>query len=427
MLRRIGPIRRWKNFRDDFSSLAHLHQDPPVLARDGAPWTTWLVLAGRGAGKTRLGAEWVRAVVNGQSPHAAQPHGAIALVGETEHDVREVMIDGRAGLLHNGPRDARPRWTPTRRRLEWPNGAVGYAFSAEDPEQLRGPQFDAAWCDELAKWHYADETFDMLQFGLRLGRFPRQLVTTTPRPIALVKRLVEDPRTAVTRAGTQANAAFLSPVFLSAVLARYQGTRLGRQEIDGEIIEDRVDALWTRATIEAARVRVAPPLMRIVVGVDPPGSSKPKADRCGIVAAGIGEDQVVYVLEDATVERAQPSEWASRAAAVFHRHAADTLVAEVNQGGDMVRAVIRGVGPGTPVKTVFATRGKWLRAEPVSSLYSQGRVKHVGAFSALEDEMADFGLQGLSSGRSPDRLDALVYAVTELAVQPRAEPRIRSL
>jgi phage terminase large subunit-like protein len=231
----------------------------------------------------------------------------------------------------------------------------------------------------------------------------------------------------VTRATTRANAAFLSPVFLSAVLARYEGTRLGRQEIEGEIIEDRADALWTRAIIEAARVRGAPPLMRIVVGVDPPGSSKPDADRCGIVAAGIAEDGVVYVLEDATIERAQPAEWAARAVAVYRRHQADTLVAEVNQGGEMVRAVLRGIDAAAPVKTVHATRGKWLRAEPVSSLYAQARVRHVGAFPALEDEMADFGLQGLSSGRSPDRLDALVYAVTELAVKPQREPRIRSL
>ncbi len=419
------PVKDTVTLDRDFALFAHAHQDPPQAANNGGPWTTWLVLAGRGAGKTRLGAEWVRALVHGESPHAVAPHGAIALVGETEHDVREVMIDGPAGLLHTGPRAMRPQWTPTRRRLQWPNGAVGYAFSAEDPEQLRGPQFDAAWCDELAKWHYADETFDMLQFGLRLGRFPRQIVTTTPRPIALVKRLIDDPRTAVTRAATQANAAFLSPAFLSAVIERYAGTRLGRQEIDGEIIEDRADALWTRAMIEAARVRSAPALTRIVVGVDPPGSAKPGSDRCGIIAAGVGEDGLVYVLEDASVERAQPAEWAARTVAVYRRHQADTLVAEVNQGGDMVRAVIRGVDALTPVKTVHATRGKWLRAEPVASLYAQGRVKHVGAFPALEDEMADFGLSGFSGGHSPDRLDALVYAVTELIVKPRAEPRIR--
>ena len=282
----------------DFIALAHAHQEPPACALSGGPWTTWLVLAGRGAGKTRLGAEWVRALVKGEGPYAEQVHMHIALVGETEHDAREVMIEGPAGLLRASPPGERPAWTPSRRRLEWPSGAVGLCFSAEDPEQLRGPQFDAAWCDELAKWHHADATFDMLQFGLRLGARPRQLVTTTPRPIPLIKRLITDARTAVTRAATQANAAFLSPTFLDEVLARYAGTRLGRQEIDGDIIEDRADALWTRAMIEAARVQEAPPLMRIVIGIDPPASHRDGADLCGIVAAGLSEEGIVYVLAD---------------------------------------------------------------------------------------------------------------------------------
>src|SRR5215510_11592269 len=249
----------------DFITFAHRHQEPPPHANGGGPWTTWLMLGGRGAGKTRLGAEWVRALVHGTRPYAEQRSLQIALVGETEHDVREVMIEGPAGLLHISPRGERPQWIPSRRGLEWPNGVVGLAFSAEDPEQLRGPQFDAAWCDELAKWRHVDATFDMLQFGLRLGVQPRQLITTTPRPIGLLKRLLTDPRTAVTRASTHANAAYLSPVFLDEVLARYAGTRLGRQEIDGEIIEDRADALWTRGLIEAARVPKAPPLLRIVI------------------------------------------------------------------------------------------------------------------------------------------------------------------
>jgi phage terminase large subunit-like protein len=251
--------RQLRHLASDFAVLSHLHQSPPLCANDGGPWTVWLMLAGRGAGKTRAGAEWVRALVHGLTPYADRPHGAIALVGETEHDVREVMIDGPAGLLHNGPRGERPLWVPSRRRLEWQNGAVGYAFSAEDPAQLRGPQFEAAWCDELAKWRYVQDTFDMLQFGLRLGPRPRQLITTTPRPIPLIRKLMEDPRTAVTRASTHANAAFLSPAFLDAVLGRYQGTRLGRQEIDGEIVEERQDALWKRAEIEAARLREARP------------------------------------------------------------------------------------------------------------------------------------------------------------------------
>ncbi len=270
------------------------------------------MLGGRGAGKTRLGAEWVRALAAGHPPYAERRAFNIALVGETEHDVREVMIEGPAGLLAVTPYAERPQWTATRRRLEWANGATAYAFSAEDPEQLRGPQFDAAWCDELAKWKHPDATFDMLQFGLRLGARPRQLITTTPRPIALIKRLVADPRTALTRAGTQANKAFLSPAFLDEIVARYAGTRLGRQEIDGEIIDERPDALWTRAMIEAARVGEAPPLMRIVVGVDPPAGSRAGNDGCGIVAAGLAESGVIYVLEDASVAGLAPAGWAAK-------------------------------------------------------------------------------------------------------------------
>jgi phage terminase large subunit-like protein len=421
------PLLPWLRAARDFIALAHRHQEPPAAANNGAPWTTWLMLGGRGAGKTRAGAEWVRAAALGLPPYAGAPHGSIALVGETEHDVREVMIEGPAGLLAVSPRSQRPHWTATRRRLEWPNGAVAYAFSAEDPEQLRGPQFDAAWCDELAKWKHADATFDMLQFGLRLGQRPRQLVTTTPRPLALIKRLIADPRTAVTRAATQANAAHLSPAFLDEVLARYAGTRLGRQEIDGELIEERADALWTRSLIEAARVAAAPPLARIVIGVDPPGSARPGADACGIVAVGLAESGIIYVLEDGSVQGLAPAGWAAKAVALYRRLAADAIVAEVNQGGDMVRSVLSAIDPALPVRCVRATRGKWLRAEPVAMLYSQGKVRHVDPpLAALEDEMADFGLDGLSSGRSPDRLDALVWAVTELTQRGGWQgPRIR--
>ena len=425
MLRAVPA--RWTRLRDDFAALAHPHQEAPEIGNNGAPWTTWLVLGGRGAGKTRLGAEWVRALAHGRPPYAQAPHQHIALVGETEHDVREVMIEGASGLLRMSPRDERPAWIPTRRRLEWANGAVAQAFSADDPESLRGPQFDAAWCDELAKWRHAEAAFDMLQFGLRLGVRPRQLITTTPRPIALIKRLLADPRSAVTRAATQANAAHLSPAFLSEVVARYAGTRLGRQEILGEMIEDRPGALWTRAMIEGARVDAAPSLVRIVIGIDPPAGSRPGADACGIVAAGRTEDGCIYVLEDATVAGLSPGGWASAAVALYRRLAADTLVAEVNQGGDMVRAVLRQVDASVPLKTVHATRGKWLRAEPIAAMYTQGRVKHVRPFAELEDQMCDFELSGLSSGRSPDRLDALVWAATELSARTTGGPRIRLL
>jgi len=428
MLTAIPDLTRWMTFDRDFIALAHAHQEPPQHANGGGPWTTWLMLGGRGAGKTRLGVEWVRALVHGNPPYAAAPAGQIALVGETEHDVREVMIEGPSGILRMAPRAERPTWLPTRRRLEWRNGAVAQAFSADDPEQLRGPQFDAAWCDELAKWRRVDAAFDMLQFGLRLGPRPRQLITTTPRPIPLIKRLIADPRTAVTRAPTQANAAHLSPAFIDEILARYAGTRLGRQEIDGEIIDDRPDALWSRDLVESSRVREAPALRRIVVGIDPPASSRQGGAACGIVAAGIADNGYVYVLEDASTKGLAPAGWATKAIAVYRRLAADTLVAEVNQGGDMVRAVLRQVDASVPLKCVHATRGKWLRAEPIAAMYSQGRVKHVDPpLEQLEDEMCDFGLDGLSSGASPDRLDALVWAVTELTARAGGGPRIRVL
>jgi phage terminase large subunit-like protein len=304
---------------------------------------------------------------------------------------------------------------------------VAEAFSAEDPESLRGPQFFAAWADELAKWRHAEATFDMLQFGLRLGERPRQVVTTTPRPIALLKRLIADPATAVTRAGTRANAVHLSPAFIDAIFARYGGTRIGRQELDGEIIDDRPDALWSRALLETCRAAAAPALTRIVVAVDPPASSKKGADACGLVAVGCGVDNTFYVIADETAAGLTPAGWSARAIALWRRLEADALVVEINQGGDMVRAVIGEADRSVPVVTVRATRGKWLRAEPVAALYEQGRVKHVGAFPALEDELCDFGLDGLSNGRSPDRLDALVWAVTALSYGGKGGPRVRGL
>lgn len=401
-------------------------QLPPTGAQGGGDWTIWLVVGGRGAGKTRTGAEWVRGLAQGMPPFAPEPVERIALVGETIADAREVMVEGVSGVLAVHPRHERPTWIPTRRRLEWPNGAVAQVFSAEDPEALRGPQFGAAWCDELCKWRHAEETWDMLQFGLRLGRQPRELVTTTPRPVPLFRKLLADPRAAVTRAATRANAWNLAPAFLDTVVGKYAGTRLGRQELDGELIAERADALWTRDMIDTARADAAPPLTRIVVAVDPPATSGRRADACGLVAAGVDACGQYWVIEDATIERARPAEWAARALALYHRHRADALVVEVNQGGEMAAAVIAGVDASVPVTPVRATRGKYLRAEPVAALYEQGRVRHAAAFPALEDEMADFGPGGLSSGRSPDRLDALVWAITALGVKG-GEPRVRTL
>jgi phage terminase large subunit-like protein len=404
-------------------------QWPPLAAANNEPWTTWLLLGGRGAGKTRAGAEWVRGVVAGAEGFSERKVMRIALVGETAADAREVMIEGPSGIIHVHPRHARPRWETSRRRLVWENGAEAYAFSADDPEQLRGPQFEAAWCDELCKWRRAEAAFDMLQFGLRLGTQPRQVITTTPRPTPLLKKLLADPLTVVSRMTTADNAYNLAPTFLQRIAARYQGTRLGRQELDGEILEDLPGALFPRALIERARVAPAalPPLARIVVAVDPPASARLGAASCGIVAVGLGADERLYLLADESAARLSPLEWASRAIRLYRRLSADRIVVEVNQGGDMARAVLAEADFSIPVAEVRATRGKHLRAEPVAALYEQGRVAHAGAFPELEDEMASFGADGLSEGRSPDRLDALVWAITYLALSPHATPKVRGL
>lgn len=414
-------------FNDWWNVFAHAHQMPPSAAESGDDWTTWLLIGGRGAGKTRAGSEWIKAQALGLSPFAHQSASRIALVGQTEHDVREVMIEGVSGVLAVHSRHDRPTWVPSRKRLEWKNGAVAYAFSAEDPESLRGPQFEVAWADELAKWRYADAAFDMLQFGLRLGEKPRQMITTTPRPTPLIRKLLNDPATAVTRAPTLLNAYHLAPAFLDTILTRYGGTRIGRQELDGELIDDRPDALWSRSLIERCRVHEAPELKRIVVAVDPPVSSGENADACGLVAAGLGANGTLYVLADETVSRMTPMGWASKAIALWRRLQADALIVEVNQGGEMVRTVVGEVDRSVPITSVRATRGKWLRAEPVAALYEQGRVKHVGSFPDLEDEMCDFDLNGLSSGRSPDRLDALVWAISSLSFGRGNGPRMREL
>jgi phage terminase large subunit-like protein len=402
-------------------------QLPPAQAQGGGDWTTWLILGGRGSGKTRAGAEWVRGLALGRPPFAASPVERIALIGETLQDARAVMIDGPSGLLAIHPRSERPAYNASRRELVWPNGAAAQLFSADDPESLRGPQFGAAWADELAKWRRAQAAWDMLQFCLRLGDAPRQAVTTTPRPVPLLKRLLADPRTAISRSTTEANAANLAPTFLGNVVGRYRGTRLGRQELDGDLIEDRTDALWRREAIDAARADEAPPLARIVVAVDPPMTSGAQADACGIVAVGRAENARAYVLADATTQGHAPLDWARAAIRLYDSLRADCIVAEVNQGGELVAQMLRQVSPGVPVRMVRATRGKYLRAEPVAALYERALVAHAGTFAELEDQMCDFGPGGLSDGRSPDRVDALVWALTELMLDDRPAPRIRAL
>jgi phage terminase large subunit-like protein len=388
---------------------------PSQTAPVGA-WRTWIFLGGRGAGKTRAGAEWVREQIERGGRRR------VALIGPTFHDVREVMIDGPSGL--RSLCDSPPVFEATRRRLVWPNGAEAHALSAADPESLRGPQFDAAWADEFCAWDRPDETWSLLTLGLRLGQRPQAVVTTTPRPIAALRRLLSLETTRVTRDGTRANAAFLAPGFVEEAEARWGGTRYGRQELDGELIDDPEGALWRRATIEAARLSEAPEMDRLVVAVDPPAGID--GDACGIVAAGScgeGENLRGFVLTDASVKGLTPLGWARRVAETAEEFGAAIVVAEANNGGEMVRTVLNSVAPHLVVQLVRAQLSKRRRAEPISILYEQRKIEHVGAFHALEDEMCTFGAPGFSG--SPDRLDALVWAMTYLMLS--AGPRARSV
>lgn len=408
---------------DDWQVWARDDQLPPQDREDGLRWRVWLVLGGRGAGKTRAGAEWVRAKALGLPPIAERPAERIALVGETMGDVRRVMIEGVSGILSVHRDGERPRFEVSKGQLVWPNGTIAEIFSGENPDGLRGPQFAAAWCDELCKWRNAEATWDMLQFALRLGEAPQAMVTTTPRPLPLLKSLMADQQTVVTRSATRDNRDNLAPSFVSEIERRYAGSVLGRQELDGEIIDESVGALWRRDWIEAARVTLAPALRTVVVAVDPPVTATAHSDACGIVVAGLGCDGKVYVVDDATLQGREPNVWARAVRTAYHDHKADRVVAEVNQGGDLVVTVLKQIDAAMPVRTVRATRGKWLRAEPVAALYAEGRVAHVGMFEALEEQMCAFGSDGRAGGRSPDRLDALVWAVTDLLIDPPPPPR----
>ncbi len=406
------------------------HQWPPA-----GDWRTWVVLGGRGAGKTRAGAEWVRAQVEGAGPHDPGVARRVALVGETYDQALAVMVKGESGLLACSPPDRRPRWVSSERRLVWPNGAEARVYSAHDPEALRGPQFDLAWADELAKWPKAQEAWDMLQFGLRLGRRPRAVVTTTPRDVAVLRDLLERDGTVRTHAATDANRAFLAESFVEEIRARYGNTRLGRQEIDGELLGDAEDALWTRAGLDAARASEVPDGARVVVAVDPPVTGHAGSDACGIVVVGVVSEGPVpawraVVIEDCSVKAASPKQWAEAAAAAYHRHGATRMVAEVNQGGDLVETIMRQVDPMVNYRGVRAARGKAARAEPVAALYEQGRVAHLGLLPDLEDEMCRMTIRGYDAPGSPDRVDALVWALTDAMLDPaaaRLRPGIRGL
>ncbi|MFV0473507.1 MAG: DNA-packaging protein [Pikeienuella sp.] len=396
------------------------HQLPPE-----GEWTTWLILGGRGAGKTRAGAEWIRSRLEGATPLAPGPCRRAALVGATLDEARDVMVRGESGILACSPPDRRPEWSESRRTLTWPNGAEATCFSAASPEKLRGPQFDCAWVDELGKWPRPDRAWDMLQFALRLGAHPQQVVTTTPRANPVLEALMEDEGTAIVSAPTRENRANLAGSFLAKVTREYGGTARGREELDGEMVLDRPGALWSRALIEAARVKEAPELSRIVVAVDPPASTGENADECGVIVAGLA-GETAYVLADRSSQGDTPHQWAARAVAACEEFEADRVVFEINQGGAMVEAVVRSVAPRISFTGVRASRGKAARAEPISALYEQGRVKHVGGFPALEDQMRAFGTLG--AGRSPDRVDALVWAIWSLIPPAKSgEPRARRI
>ena len=385
-------------------------------------WQIWLLLGGRGCGKTRTGAEWIRAQV--------ADHGKrrIALVAPTYNDVREVMLEGESGLLNIGFPSERPKYISSRRRLEWPNGALGYVFTSEEPDGLRGPQFDAAWADEFCVWNKPEETLSNLRLALRLGAQPQLVITTTPRPIEALKTLLATPGVLISRGKTSDNADFLAPSFLSAMEDVYGGTRLGRQELEGELIEDMRGTLWTRDMLARCYDSNSPELSKVIIAIDPPVTSGPCADSCGMIIAGLagsGRGAKAYILHDASLEGASPKAWAEAACALWESWEADYILAETNQGGDLVATIINDIEPQILVKNVFARKGKRARAEPVAALYEQGRVVHCGRFPALEDELALIGTEGQKS--SPDRADALVWAVTELLLRKSRRPTIRQL
>ena len=393
----------------DWEFLARADQLPPP-----GDWRTWLFLAGRGAGKTRAGGEWIRSKVKAG-------YQRLALIAPTSADARDVMVEGTSGILsvswqHDKDRSGKlmglPSYEPSKRRLTWGNGAMATLFSAEEPERLRGPQHDAIWADELAAWKNAQDTWDMAMFGLRLGTNPQVMVSTTPKPIPLLRALLRDPTTEVTRATTHSNKANLADAFLAQIIKKYEGTRLGRQELAGELLEEAEGALWNREMIEAARLKgPLPAFKRVVVAVDPAVTAKAESNLTGIVAAALGVDGRGYVLADSS-GRYSPDQWARKAIEQFDSLKADRIVAEGNQGGDLVRHTLHSVNPIVPVTIVHATRGKNARAEPIAALYEQNRVSHAGTFAELEDQMATW--EPLGDMPSPDRIDALVWALTSL-------------
>ena len=383
----------------DWSFWARPNQLPPP-----GDWLVWLINAGRGFGKTRSAAEFIRAqIMSGKVSY-------VALVAKTPADARDVMIEGESGLLAISPKHQRPEYEPSKRRLTWPNGAKALIYSSQEPDQLRGPQFDLAWGDEIRTWYYPQETWDNLMFGLRIGEHPRAVITTTPFPIAVIKKLLKSPNVVVTRGTTYENRANLAPSFYSQIITRYEGTRLGRQEIYAELLEDVPGALWQRDLIKYS---TAPQLKRVVVAIDPATTSGAESDETGIVVAGLGVDGRGYVLADYS-KRISPDGWAKLAVDAYRKFGADRIIGETNNGGEMIELTLRTVDNTIPYKAVHASRGKQARAEPVAALYEQGKVSHVLPMPDLEDQLCTWTPE---TNESPDRLDALVWALTELFLE----------
>jgi len=420
ILKQLGP-KKAEELRHDWGFWAR----PEQLEPEGN-WNTWVALAGRGWGKTRAGAEWVR--------HRIRSGDKIVhCVAPTKGDVRRVMVEGDSGLLnvcwsgdetYRGKHIGFPVWSPTNNSLTWENGSKAVFFSAEDPERLRGPQAYSAWCDELCAWRNAQDTWDMMMFGLRLGKHPKVFVTTTPKTTKLIRTILDDEKTTISTGSTYDNAANLADTFLDAVRKTYEGTRLGRQELYAEILDEASGALWNRTLLAKCEIEKdeVPQLSRVVISIDPAITANAESDMTGIVVAGIDVNGIAYVLEDHT-GRYTPQQWASKAIQLYRDHMADRIVAERNQGGDMVRHTLHTEDETVPVKLVHASRGKMARAEPVSALYEQSKVKHVRGLNDLEDQMVQW--EPLGSIGSPDRLDALVWALTDLSLNGYAKPQLK--
>lgn len=413
-----------------------LHHDwnfwarPEQLEPQGNSWNTWMINAGRGFGKTRAGVEWVREQVK-------RGRKRIICVAATNSDIERVMVQGESGFLnvcwkgdktHAGKEMGFPEWSPTKRSVKWANGAQALFFSSEEPERLRGPQGDAAWCDEVAAWNKSEATWDMLQFCMRLGKHPRVCVTTTPKPTKLVRKILKDPTTYITSGSTFDNDANLADTYLKAVKTQYEGTRLGRQELYAEILEEAEGALWNTDMLDNCQIAKAdvPPLNRVVIALDPAVTANAESDMTGICVAGIDVNGHGYVLGDYTF-RGTPQQWAQKAIELYHEFDADRIVAEVNQGGLMVKQTIHGEDDTIPYKAVRASRGKYARAEPISALYERGLVHHVrdceeGTLGELETQMRTW--EPLGSIGSPDRLDAMVWALTDLLLNGHAKPQL---